>query len=141
MPLFLEKANGNYTIEAALLNTECDYLHLVDNRTGNDIDLLETPSYSFEAKTSDYASRFKLVFNLEGNNNGNDGDNAFAYVDAGGNIVINGEGTLQVIDVTGRVIVSRDGVHTVSTNGMVPGMYILRLINGENVMTQKIVIE
>ena len=30
--------------------------------TGNDIDLLSTPSYSFEARTTDYENRFKLVF-------------------------------------------------------------------------------
>jgi hypothetical protein len=32
-------------------------------------------------------------------------------------------------------------VHAVSTSGMVPGVYVLRLINGDNVKTQKIVIE
>lgn len=30
--------------------------------TGADIDLLQTPSYTFEAKADDSASRFKLVF-------------------------------------------------------------------------------
>ena len=35
----------------------------------------------------------------------------------------------------------KDGVHTVSTNGMTPGMYVLRLIEGNNVRIQKIVIE
>jgi len=41
----------------------------------------------------------------------------------------------------GRIIVCSDGMHTISTNEMTPGVYVLRLINGENVMTQKIVIE
>ena len=41
---------------------EFSYLHLIDNLTGNDVDLLATPSYSFEAKTTDYDLRFKLVF-------------------------------------------------------------------------------
>ena len=36
-------------------------LRLIDNLTGTDIDLLATPSYTFEAKTTDNASRFKLV--------------------------------------------------------------------------------
>jgi hypothetical protein len=33
--------------------------------TGADIDLLQTPSYTFEAKTSDHASRFRLVFSTD----------------------------------------------------------------------------
>ena len=64
MPLCLENAKGTYTIDASLLNVECGYLHLIDNLTGADIDLLETPSYTFEAKPGDDASRFKLVFDF-----------------------------------------------------------------------------
>ena len=150
---FKAEKNGEYTLSFDVANViaseakqsnlseQFAYLHLIDNMNGADVDLLVSPEYTFNAKTSDYASRFRLVFSANESDGDNDGDNAFAFIDAGGNLVINGEGTLQVIDVTGRVIVSRDGVHTVSTNGMVPGMYILRLINGENVMTQKIVIE
>ena len=45
-----------------------NYLHLIDNITGADIDLLvhelvEGPAtYTFEAKTTDNAQRFRLVF-------------------------------------------------------------------------------
>ena len=52
-----------------------------------------------------------------------------------------------MIDVTGRIILSRDAkidsVESsicVSTTGMVPGVYVLRLINGEDVRTQKVVV-
>ena len=140
MPLYLEKVNGTYTIEAALLNAECDYLHLIDNLTGADIDLLETPNHTFDAKTTDYASRFKLVFNPESNNiDGNNED--FAFI-SDGQLVVTGKGTLQVFDALGRVIVSRrDGVHTVFTNGLTPGVYVLRLTDENNVRTQKIVIK
>jgi len=31
-------------------------------------------------------------------------------------------------------------VHTVSTNGMTPGIYVLRLINGNDVKVQKVVV-
>ena len=67
-------------------------------------------------------------------------DQPFAFI-TNGEIIINGEGFLQVIDMTGRIIIDRDGVHTVSTNGMTLGVYVLRLINGEMVKTQKIVIQ
>ena len=41
------------------------YLHLIDNLTGKDIDFLATPSYTFEGKTTDVISRFKLAFNVD----------------------------------------------------------------------------
>ena len=47
---------------------------------------------------------------------------------------------LQVIDMMGRVIVSRDAARYVSTNGVAPGVYVLRLIDGDSVRTQKIVV-
>lgn len=62
---FKSKRDGTFTITSDLLNMECDYLHLLDHLTGNDIDLLETPSYTFEASATDNVSRFKLVFGLK----------------------------------------------------------------------------
>lgn len=118
-----------------------NYLHLIDNMTGADIDLLATPNYTFEAKTSDYASRFKLVFDSN-KDDVSTASEVFAYF-SDGEIVINSEDevTLQILDMTGRIIVCRDGVYTVSTSEMTPGVYVLRLINGDNVKTQKIIIE
>lgn len=80
MTIFLENGNGTYTIEATLLNAECGYLHLIDSLTGIDIDLLETPTYTFEAKPTDYACRFKLVLSVESIHRDADGNNAtFTY--------------------------------------------------------------
>ena len=63
MPVcFKASVNGSYTLSFDAENVEMGYLHLIDNLTGMDVDLLATPSYNFEAKTSDYASRFRLVF-------------------------------------------------------------------------------
>ena len=45
-----------------------------------------------------------------------------------------------VIDMTGRIIINRDAAGHVSTNGMTPGVYVLRLINGEKIKTQKIIL-
>ena len=61
---FKAKENGTYTLSFSSEEVSFNYLHLIDNMTGNDIDLLQTPSYSFEAKTTDYASRFRLVFSI-----------------------------------------------------------------------------
>ena len=139
MPLdFKANNDGTYTINIELGDIDSDYLHLIDNMTGADVDLLTMPSYTFEAKTTDYASRFKLVFaKIDGPSTSS---GTFAFV-SDGRIIINGKGTLQIVDTTGRVIVSRDGAHTVSTSEMAAGVYTLRLINDETVRTQKIVIE
>ncbi len=134
---FKAEKNGHYTLTFNVNNVDMDYLHLVDNKTGADLDLLATSSYSFTSQTIDYANRFKLVFGI-----GQNEDN-FAFV-SNGQIILTGvddNSMMQVIDVTGRIIICRDGVHTVSTSGMVSGVYVLRLINGDNVKTQKIVIE
>jgi hypothetical protein len=55
--------------------------------------------------------------------------------------MVKGEGILQIVDVTGRIVVQGDAINRVSTSGMTAGMYVLRLINGSEVKTQKIVIE
>ena len=133
--------DGIYTIAINPDSMEMSYLHLIDNITGADIDLLQTPEYTFTAMTSDYARRFKLV--LVGRN-ANDDNETFAFVN-NGNIIITADvedATLQVIDMMGRVIVSRKGdvSGNVSISGMTQGTYVLRLINGDNVRTQKIVI-
>ena len=159
MPLNFEaKENGSYTISVNPENVEMNYLHLIDNLTGADVDLLvpEVPepvegvegpaSYTFQAKTTDYASRFKLVFSAKDASTGSASDGAFAFISNGQIIITNGPSTgsgtytLQVVDVMGRIIVSTDVARNVCTAGMTPGMYVLRLINGDEVKTQKIVV-
>ena len=138
--------NGTYTLTVNIENMDLDYLHLIDNLTGADVDLLQTPVYTFTAKTTDYASRFCLVFSICGDANGdNDGNDApFAYIN-NGEIVITadaGDAQLQIVDMMGRIIVSCGG-HTrcVPTSGMPADVYVLRLIDGDSVRTQKIVIQ
>ena len=140
MPLnFRADENGSYTLTINPKDIELDYLHLIDNMTGANVDLLARPSYTFEAKTTDYASRFRLLFAPISEDA--DSDNAtFAFI-SDGTIVVNGEGVLQIVDVTGHMVVCTDVARNISTNEMTPGVYVLRLINGEKVRTQKIVIE
>ena len=145
MPLNFKAAqNGTYTLNFETENLDLDYLHLIDNMTGADVDLLASPSYSFEGRANDYESRFKLVFS---NYEDTVGDNAaFAYINDG-NIIVTGvedasNASLQVMDMMGRVFVSHSGgIQCIPTAGMTAGVYVLRLINGDSVKTQKIVIE
>ena len=139
MPINFKAAEtGTYTISFNTENVEFGYLHLLDNMTGNDVDLLSTPSYSFEANTTDYASRFRLVFS---SNNANEG--SFAFINNGEIILsgVNNNSTVNVYDVTGRMISSANGANRISTENMSAGVYMIQLVNGVNVMTQKIVVK
>ncbi len=139
MPVSFEaKNNGTYTLSFTNEEVSFAYLHLIDNMTGIETDLLANPSYTFEARTTDYASRFKLVF-ATGSSTGSD---TFAYY-SNGNWVINNEGraTLQVVDVNGRILKSEsiNGCANVNFKAAA-GIYMIRLVNGDNVKVQKVVV-
>ena len=129
------KANtiGSFTITIEAKDIDAEYLHLIDNYTHEDIDLLLEPSYTFIASNTDNAARFTLVFRA----NGCEGttNDIFAYQD-GSDIVVNGEGEFQVFDMMGRMIATQhiNGVQTVNMPSN--GVYIFKL----NEKTQKIVV-
>ena len=127
---FKAEKDGTYAFKVNVENMDLAYLHLIDNLTSNDVDLLalrqaQGPAeYTFEAKTSDYASRFRLVFISNETDGPSTGSGAFAFVN-NGDIIILGDvegATLQVIDVMGRVIACRDAARHVSTTEMTPGI-------------------
>ena len=68
MPIcFKAEKEGDYILRFDVEGISFNYLHLIDNLTGDDVDLLGSPYYSFSATTGDAASRFKLVFAKEAN--------------------------------------------------------------------------
>ena len=147
---FKAAENGSYALHFNLKNLGLNYLHLWDNLTGANVDLLANPNYTFNASTSDYTSRFKLVFDPhydveEFEDGPSTGSGTFAYY-ANGEIVINDIETqdfasIQIVDLTGRVIVSGDATNRIPTRGMTPGIYVLRLKTQNGVRTQKIMIQ
>ncbi len=155
MPVNFEAAkNGTYTLSVNVENMDLEYLHLIDNLTGADVDLVpllrgqgglkQPATYTFTAKTTDYTSRFKLVFSTNDASTGSASDAPFAYI-SNGEIRLLVEtyqsASLQVIDMTGRVIrVCTDIARNVSTGGMTAGVYVLRLIDCDSVRMQKIVV-
>ena len=145
MPLnFKATQNGEYTLTVKPENVEMDYLHLIDNLTGANIDLLATPSYQFTGRKSDYASRFKLVFQYNGVEEEQEAAESFAFI-SNGNIIVTGEGTLQAFDALGRCVLSQE-VTTLNSqlstlNFQAPGVYVLRLTQGNIVRNQKIIIK
>ena len=138
MPInFKATEDGVYTLSLGTDNVNFNYLHLIDNQTGEDVDLFLTPSYTFNALATDAANRFKLVFAAD-----NGADDNFVFQNNGNWIVNNnGKATLQVVDVTGHILSNEQIEGGYSLNFKpAAGVYMLRLINGNNVKVQKIVV-
>lgn len=133
---FKAATTGKYTLS---YNTKGDYsyLHLIDRLTGEDIDMLIDNEYSFIGSPIDGDNRFiiKLTYNSGNDEINND---IFAYQN-GNDIIVSGEGELQVYDVTGRFVMSEhiNGIQSINIKSQ--GVYILRLM-GLDVKTQKIVV-
>ncbi len=154
---FKPSDNGLITLTWSTHNGEFRKLLLIDNKLGVEHNMLADNSYTFEASPDDYSSRFYIVYDCSGmgiEENEDDGgaltgSATFAYI-SHGNIVID-VGTshgasLQIIDVLGRVLYSKtmagtDGTYTVSTRGLAKGVYLIRLADGHNVKTQKLVVQ
>ena len=140
MPVnFKAITDGEYTITVNAKNIEASTLILFDDFTGESIDMLENPCYTFKAETTDAENRFKLIFDF--NYNGvedNFTSEIFVYQN-GDELIVNGEGTLQVFDVLGRIVMNKriNGVESYSRTSLQTGVYIFRL----NEHTQKIIIK
>ena len=126
---------GQYTLRFKA-EGKYDYLHVIDRLTGEDVDMLLDGEYSFIASPKDNDARF--IVTLRYNTNGNNADNDIFAYQSGDEIIVNGEGELQVFDVMGRLVAKRyvNGVETQNVASLQTGVYILKL----NDKTQKIVV-
>lgn len=133
------KANhiGKYTFSANVETADVSYLHLVDKITGDDFDMLDDGSYTFIGSPTDMEARFVLRFN---SNIGNADTDVIAYQN-GDEIVVKGEGTLQVFDVLGRLILTQrvNGEETMHKSLLQTGVYVFRIV-GNRVKTQKVIV-
>ena len=143
MPInFKATKNGTYAINFETEGLELDYLHLIDNMTGADVDLLANPSYTFTAKTTDYESRFRLMFSASGASE-DTCEPSFAFFGNGQLHILNeGEAELQIVDVVGRILYN-ETIHDSYSKALnlSEGIYIVRLTQGSEMKTQKVVIK
>ena len=134
---FHAKEMGNYTINA-IPSGEFESVVLVDKLTGAETNLL-LEGYTFTATSNDNDNRFVIRLAVSGQQSANSN---FVY-QSGEDLIIDAEGTVQIIDVMGRIIFSDD---VESTNGRVSvsdykaGTYMVRVINGSEVKVEKVVI-
>jgi hypothetical protein len=118
------KADGNFS-----------YLHVIDRLTGEDVDMLLEGEYSFIASPIDNENRF--IVRLEYSAGSEISESSIFAYQSGNDIIVNGEGELQVFDVMGRMIATHriNGVETINLQSH--GVYIFKL----NEKTQKIVVK
>lgn len=139
---FYTNENDTFTLTWSTYNGDFSSLLLVDNMTGTITDMLRSDHYTFDATTDDYASRFYITFAVTDVEEYNEGDNDFAWFD-GSEWVINGKGTLDVVDVLGRTIYSTrltNDKNRVNLNNVAKGVYMLRVSQGTSTKVQKVVV-
>ncbi len=111
--------------------------------------MLARDTYCFEATPDQYPSRFKVVIGDykgidepegDGPSTGS-GTSMFAF-QMGDQLVVNGAGTLQVVDMLGRVVMTERLTSSQSTVGLpkAAGVYVLRLTDENGTKVQKIVV-
>ena len=135
---------GTFTLEWNTANGTFEALTLIDNIAGTTTDMLAHDSYSFEGNPDQYSARFKVVVgdykDIEEYDK-EDYNSNFAFL-MGDELVVNGEGNLQIIDMLGRVVMTDQLTGSQSTTNLpkTAGVYVLRLTNTNGTRTQKMVI-
>ncbi|MBO2522706.1 MAG: hypothetical protein CW336_02460 [Bacteroidetes bacterium] len=128
------KTTGKYTL-AYKATGHHRYLHVIDRLSGEDVDMLLEGEYSFIASPSDAENRF--IVRLEYSAGSEISESSIFAYQSGSDIIVNGEGELQIFDVMGRRILTQyvSGVETINLQSH--GVFIFRL----NEKTQKIVVK
>ena len=127
---------GKYTLSYKTKG-EFSYLHVIDRLTGEDVDMLLDGEYSFMGSPADADDRFVVKLSYDANGLENSSD-IFAYQN-GTDIIVEGEGELQVFDLMGRHIMNTNvnGTKIISTSTLNRGVYVMKL-NGK---VQKIIVK
>lgn len=139
IPFYFDaKEMGQYRI-AIETESKFDNIYLYDRKSGETIDMLAEGEYSFLSEADENPERF--VLKLSNTTDELTSDN-FVY-QSGEDLYVNAEGTIQIIDMMGRVVYSSDvegGNNVISISNLNKATYIVRNINENQVRIQKIVI-
>jgi len=130
---------GKYKIGAKMngqAKNELSYLHLFDKMTGEDIDLLIDESHEFIGSPRDIENRFAVKLRQ----GSADADYKNLVHQSGNTLIVSGSGTLQLIDMLGRVVISQNiNGENINVDNLEKGVYIVKMI-GSEVKTQKVII-
>ena len=128
---------GNYTISMEP-NGNFNSIVLVDRFTGIETNMM-VEDYHFTAMSEADNNRFILKLAVSDQQSAVS-DN-FVY-QSGEDLIIEAEGTVQIIDVMGRMVYSNDveSNSRINVSDFNNGAYIVRVINEEGIKSQKVVI-
>ena len=146
IPLSFEaKIMGEYTLSVSSMAKQFDDVYLVDKQTGDVTNML-MEDYTFIATSNDNHERFELKLYEYDTVEDLYDDNDFVYVDKSELIIrdITSNTMIQVFDMVGHEILRRENctekVERISTDGLMSGIYIVRMVGDAGVRTQKVVI-
>ena len=134
---FKTKHTGSHIISVQP-EGEFEYVTLVDNFTGEETDMLKGRYEFMVYSTEGSRERFTLKFSKKAEP---EQDKNFVY-QSGDELIIEAEGTVQIIDVMGRVVLSEtvNGNGRINISGLDKAAYIVRCVESSTMNTQKIVI-
>ena len=143
---FEAKTMNEYKISISVDDKKYDYVYLVDNYTGDVVDMLSSEEYGFVSTTDD-TDRFMLK--LHEINSVEEGycSQIFVYVNNNELIIedISERSSIQIFDVLGRPIVSVEGCLDdkciISLEQFKSGIYMVRKVDGRSVMVQKVMVK
>ena len=128
---------GNYTISIEP-NGKFQTVTLVDRFTGVETNML-VEDYNFTAMSSDNHNRFVVRF---ANGQESTDDSHFVY-QSGEELILNIQGDVQIVDVLGRVVYSGEAnndINRINVSSFNSGAYMVRVMNGNDVKVEKVVI-
>ena len=134
---FNAKEMGSYTI-AIEPNGKFQGVTLVDRFTGVETNML-IEDYHFTATSGNNTNRFVIRL---ANGQEPTANSQFVY-QSGEELILSVEGSVQIIDVMGRVVYNNEVVsdnNRIDVSSFINGTYIVRVINEEGVKVQKVVI-
>ena len=139
IPLYFDaKEMGSYSL-AIETEGRFDNVYLYDKMTNETIDMLAEGEYRFTSTADENPNRFVLRFNRDNDNITSDN---FVY-QSEDNLYVNAEGTIQIIDVMGRIVYSSDvenDNNVINVSHLNKATYFVRNINENQIRIQKIVI-
>ncbi len=141
VPLSFEAQKmGNYTIS---VDAEGEYetIVLVDRQTGIETNML-LEDYNFTTTTSKKENTDRFIVRFTFKSDVETESERFAY-QSGDELIIEAEGTVQMFDVMGRMVYNSDVKsrgERINVGQLNKAAYILRLVNGEGVKVQKVII-
>lgn len=139
---FEAKTMGSYTIGIKTKDCEYENITLVDRLTGIETNML-LEDYSFIGSPDEKSERF--IIRLSARYDDMSADDNFAIVNGNELIIANlsDNATVQIYDIMGRPVTSYvlSGTANISMETLANGIYVVRLIDENDVKSQKVVID